>query len=210
LPGPGERVKDEGMDDKPMIERVIKYVLTLSDEEFTALSVFKIAQDLNIDRFKLSREFKSQRDMTLEDFLFKEKMTRSALMLLAYRDFTIKEVAERLGFCTCDYFIRKFRQFYGIVPGKYREYKMPRSGIGDRRSGLKDRRHKVKKSKIPKTGDRRTGPKDRRNGRKDRRKQHNNHHDPDMKAVPGQNGEKGNSCENCYFKKFALNCDDMK
>ena len=206
--------KDEGMDDKPIVERIIKYVLIMEDEEFAALSVCKLAEEFDIDRFKLSREFKRETDINLENFLLKEKMTRAALMLMAYRDITIKEVAERIGFCTCDYFIRKFRQYYGIVPGKYKEYKTPRSGIEDRRNGLKDRRQKIQESKIPDTGDRRTGPKDRRTGQKDRRKKHNNHQNSDrnldMKSFPDQKGENENSCENCYFKRFALNFDDWK
>ena len=109
------------MDDQLIAERVIRSVLTMSAEEFPALSVTKLAKDLALDRFKLSREFRQQTGMTLEDFLFKEKMTRAAFMLLAYRDISVKEVAERIGFCTCDYFIRKFRHYYGIVPGKYKQ-----------------------------------------------------------------------------------------
>jgi len=202
------------MDDKLMAERVIKYVLTMSDEELSALSICKLARELDIDRFKLSREFKRLTDMGLEDFLFKEKMTRAALMLMAYQDITIKEVAERMGFCTCDYFIRKFRQFYGTVPGKYKEYKTPRSGIEDRRRGLKNRRQKNNKNNIPNKGDRRTGQEDRRSGRKDRRKQHNDLHDsnqdPGMKTEKGQKGENAESCYNCYFRKFVLNFDDLK
>jgi len=202
------------MDDKLMAERVIKYVLTMSDEELSALSICKLARELDIDRFKLSREFKRLTDMGLEDFLFKEKMTRAALMLMAYQDITIKEVAERMGFCTCDYFIRKFRQFYGTVPGKYKEYKTPRSGIEDRRRGLKNRRQKNNKNNIPNKGDRRTGQEDRRSGRKDRRKQHNDLHDsnqdPGIKTGTGQKGENAESCYNCYFRKFVLNFDDLK
>ena len=73
------------------------------------------------------------------------------------------------------------------VPGKYKAYKTPRSGIGDRRSGLKDRRQRMEKSKIPNSGDRRKGPKDRRVRQKDRRKQNSNHiyHD-NPNPLPGQ------------------------
>ena len=137
------RVKDEGMDDKPMVERIIQYVLTMADEEFAGLSVGKLAQLFEMDRYKISRQFKSQTGMTLEEFLYKEKMTRAALLLLAYRDITVKKVAERIGFCSPDYFIRKFRQFYGVVPGKYSEFKAKRSGIRDRRQGVIDRRQKM-------------------------------------------------------------------
>jgi hypothetical protein len=44
----------------------------------------------------------------------------------------VKEVGNRLGFCTCDYFIRKFRKYYGIVPGQFKEFRMQRSEEEDR------------------------------------------------------------------------------
>ncbi|MGD2093163.1 MAG: AraC family transcriptional regulator [Candidatus Aminicenantes bacterium] len=197
------------MDDKPMVERIIKYVLTMVDEEFAGLSVGKLAQWFEMDRFKLSREFKNHTGMTLEEFLYKEKMTRAALLLLAYKNITVKKVAEKIGFCSKDYFIRKFRQFFGVVPGKYSEFKAKRSEIRDRCNGDKDRRQKIVKASIPETGDRRTGP-------KDRRKRNPNHNDnintnplPE-RVLDVMNGKKGNPCEKCYFRLFALNFDDLK
>lgn len=204
------------MEEKTMSNQVIRSVLTMPDEEFAAISVGKLARLFEMDRYKLSRQFKSQTGMTLEEFLYKEKMTRAALLLLAYRDITVKKVAERIGFCSPDYFIRKFRQFYGVVPGKYSEFKAKRPGIKDRRKGVKDRRQKMVENKIPETGDRRKGLKDRRHGTKDRRKLGPNHNDNiNPHPLPERvleviDGKKGNSCDNCYFKKFALNFDDLK
>lgn len=116
------------MENNNVSDEVIKYVLTLTDDEFAGLSVGTLAYSFKIDRFKLLRQFKHQTDMTLEDFLLKEKMARAAFLLKAYVDVTVKEVSERIGFCTCDYFIRKFRSFYGIPPGRYREFKTGHSG----------------------------------------------------------------------------------
>lgn len=186
------------------------------DEEFAAISVGELARLFETDRYKLSRQFKTQTGMTLEEFLYKEKMTRAALLLLAYKNITVKKVAERIGFCSPDYFIRKFRQFFGVVPGKYSEFKAKRSGIRDRRNGIHDRRQKMLECKIPGTGDRRTGPKDRRRGADDRRKRNPNHNDnintnplPE-RVLEVMDGKKGNPCENCYFRLFALNFDDLK
>ena len=82
------------MEDNTISQQVIRHVLTMVDEEFAGLSVGKLAQLFEMDRYKLSRQFKSQTGMTLEEFLYKEKMTRAALLLLAYRDITVKKVAE--------------------------------------------------------------------------------------------------------------------
>jgi AraC-like DNA-binding protein len=114
------------MTDKEISDQVIQVVLNMPDRELGGLSVTKLARILEVDRFRLSRQFKRQKDMTLECFLFKEKMTRAAFLLMG-RSTAVKEVARRLGFCTCDYFIRKFREYYGIVPGQFKEFRMQRS-----------------------------------------------------------------------------------
>ena len=67
--------------------------------------------------------------MTLEHFLFKEKMDRATYLLKAYQNITIKEIAERIGFCTSNYFIQKFKEYYGVAPGKYRELKLVFPGM---------------------------------------------------------------------------------
>lgn len=121
------------MTDKEISDQVIQVVLTLPDRELAVLSVTKLARILEVDRFRISRLFKRQKGMTLECFLFKEKMTRAAFLLMV-RSIAVKEVARRLGFCTCDYFIRKFREYYGIVPGQFKEFRMQRSeGEGRRK-----------------------------------------------------------------------------
>lgn len=197
------------MEEKEISNQVIRHVLTMVDKEFAAISVGKLAQLFEMDRYKLSRQFKSQTGMTLEEFLYKEKMTRAALLLLAYKDINVKKVAERIGFCSPDYFIRKFRQFYGVVPGKYSEFKAKCPGIRDRRKGIKDRRQKMVESNIPGTGDLRQGPNDRRKPSSN----HNHHVNPNPLSGGGpdvKDGKKGNSCQDCYFRKFALNFDDLK
>lgn len=112
------------MDDKKEIfNQVQQHVLTVSDQELAGLSVSILAYKFNIDRFKLSRQCKRQTGMTLENFLFKEKMTRAAFLLTGHNRITVKEVSEKVGYCTSDYFIRKFKKFHGMAPGKYKYFK---------------------------------------------------------------------------------------
>jgi methylphosphotriester-DNA--protein-cysteine methyltransferase len=66
-------------------------VLTISDRELAALSVARLARILEVDRFKLTRQFKRQKQMTLVCFLFKEKMTRVALLLIG-KNIAVKDV----------------------------------------------------------------------------------------------------------------------
>jgi AraC-like DNA-binding protein len=111
------------MEMKDVSTQVLEQVMKASDEEFANFSVGVLAYSLNINRFKLSRHFKQQTNMTLEHFLFKEKMNRAAYLLKTSHNLPIKQVAERIGFCSSDYFIQKFKEYFGVVPGKYRELK---------------------------------------------------------------------------------------
>ena len=104
-------------------DQVIRLVMTVTDHEFSGLSVSVLASWLNIDRYKLSRQFKRQTKMTLESFLFREKMARAAFLLITRKRIKVKDVSERIGYCNSDYFIKKFREYYGIVPGKYKTLK---------------------------------------------------------------------------------------
>jgi AraC-like DNA-binding protein len=109
--------------EKKVYDQVIRHVMGITDKEFADLSVATLANSLKIDRYKLSRQFKLQTEMTVEEFLFKEKMARAAFLLKSAVGMTVKDVSERIGFCTSDYFIRKFKKYYGIAPGKYKEFK---------------------------------------------------------------------------------------
>ncbi len=149
-------------------DRVIKFITTRDDKDFVALSVSSLAQKFKMDRFKLSRTFKAEKNMTLEFCLMQEKMLRCAFILMLNRDITVKEVSKLMGFCTCDYFIQVFKKYFGLVPGRYKEYKTRRGGMKDRRVGEPDRR-KNPDGLIPAAGDRRSDLKDRRVGPKDRR-----------------------------------------
>ncbi|MCP4149965.1 MAG: helix-turn-helix transcriptional regulator [bacterium] len=117
------------MANETLSEQVMKHVLSVTDREFAGLTVSILAILFNIERYNLSRQFKRQTQMTLEKFLLTEKMTRAAFLLRYSCDITVKEVAERIGFCTCDYFIRKFKEHYGVRPGRYKIFKHQRTEI---------------------------------------------------------------------------------
>jgi AraC-like DNA-binding protein len=69
----------------------------------------------------MSRSFTAEKNFTIEEFIFKIKIIRAASMLKEDPKITIKEVARRIGFCRCDYFIRIFKRYFGTTPARYRE-----------------------------------------------------------------------------------------
>ena len=102
-------------------DRVVEYVLTRSLEELAVLTVEQISTYLKVNRSHLSRSFKNEKSFTIEEFIFKIKIIRSAALLKDEGDLTIKDIAQKMGFCRCDYFIRIFKLYFGTTPAKYRE-----------------------------------------------------------------------------------------
>jgi AraC-like DNA-binding protein len=169
------------MKKKRLSERAADVITRCNPVEFASLSVTIIAKKLGVTIPHLSRAFKNDRGYTLKEYLVRGKIARSQFLLLNNRKLKVKEAAALLHFCSTDYFIKVFRRYIGMPPGKYREMYSSSSrpaelyqgiekrlAITDRRAGPKDRR----KEKIPieierrnflyNGGDRRIGPADRR------------------------------------------------
>jgi len=108
------------MKGKSLSDRVVEYVITRNLDDLASLSVENIASHLDHNRCHLSRAFKHEKNFTVEEFIFKIKIIRAASLLKDDMDMTIKDVARKIGFCRCDYFIRIFKNYFGTTPAKYR------------------------------------------------------------------------------------------
>lgn len=168
------------MKDEKLSDKVVKYIMTRKDADFGGLTVNEIADAFGIDRFRLSRVFKAEKEKTLEAYLCQERMMRCAHLLISESQMTVRDISELIGFCTCDYFNQVFKRHFGITPGQFRQCKTKRTGQ-DRRHTVKDRRRNLR-GPLPVSGDRRAGQKDRRRGPSDRRTTG----EPDnFEAIPG-------------------------
>lgn len=183
------------MEDKSIAEQVVQYIIKIPHDEFSSLSVCKLARELGIDRTRMSKQFKQERNVKLEDFLFQQRMGRAAVLLTSRKGITVKEVSEAVGFTTCDYFIKRFKEYFGIVPGKFRQLRKRRDKRGDRRSMKGDRRKRSDKNKVKETGERRQGVSERREGPKDRRKI-----EPEAPKCPVEEKKTNGNCDTCKFK----------
>lgn len=125
--------KTAKMEEKRISDQVVQYIIKMSHEEFSSLTVGKLAQELGIDRTKMSKQFKRERNIKLETFLFQQRMGRAAVLLTSRKGITVKEVSETVGFGTVDYFIKKFKEHFGIVPGKFRQLRKRKNKKNNRR-----------------------------------------------------------------------------
>ncbi|MGD2084767.1 MAG: AraC family transcriptional regulator [Candidatus Aminicenantes bacterium] len=106
-----------------LVDCVIQFVLKCTDEELGVLSVTKLAREFSISESFLSRQFKRSKHFTIGKYIFRERMFRAALLLQKSKYATLKSLAETIGFYDYDYFVRMFKQFYGVSPSQYRKCK---------------------------------------------------------------------------------------
>lgn len=107
---------------KSTSERAIEYILTRSLDDLAVLTVEEIATNLNINRTSMARSIKNEKGFTIEEFITKIKIFRSAVLLKDSETLSIKEVARKMGFCRVDYFIQIFKVYFGTTPLKYRQF----------------------------------------------------------------------------------------
>ena len=132
------------MKNNDLANQVTKFLLTCDDKMLRILSVTSLARLFNVDRSHLAREFKASKKYTLCQFIQKEKMGRAVCLLIlnSSSQLTVKRLSEKMGYCSPEYFREIFKKHFGVVPSKYREYK-----ILLKKKSLDDRRKKSEKKR---------------------------------------------------------------
>jgi two-component system response regulator YesN len=102
-------------------DRVAEFVLTRGNDELALLKVSIIADTFGVNPSYLSRTFKADKDITLNEFITGQKMFRSALMLKKNRSLTMEDLATIVGFSRADYFITLFKNYFGVHPQKFKK-----------------------------------------------------------------------------------------
>ncbi|MCP5102459.1 MAG: helix-turn-helix domain-containing protein [bacterium] len=107
-------------------DRVTEFILTREMDQLAMLKVSSIASTFNVNPSYLSRIFKGDKDITLNEFITGEKMFRSALLLKKDRHVTMDELARIVGFSRADYFITLFKNYFGVHPKKFKKNRKKR------------------------------------------------------------------------------------
>ena len=83
------------------------------------LSLTGIAENIFISPKYLSHLFKEKTGQNLTEYIFGLRMEKS-VELLRETDYNIEKIAGMVGFNTPHYFIKKFKEVYGVTPKKYK------------------------------------------------------------------------------------------
>lgn len=79
----------------------------------------EVADHLHLSKHYLCHLFKQHTGMTLTEYLLDKRLS-AANDLLDKQNISVRAVAEKLGFSSESYFIAKYKDRYGITPGKKR------------------------------------------------------------------------------------------
>jgi AraC-like DNA-binding protein len=105
-------------------DRVVECILTLEGTDLETLSVKSLSNKLGVSEFQLWRSFKIEKEMNLQEYIFRIKIHRAAVLLHDQIDLPIKKIASKVGYYSYGYFIKVFKRYFGTTPGKYREMKI--------------------------------------------------------------------------------------
>ncbi|MEF3307434.1 response regulator [Paenibacillus sp. GYB004] len=82
------------------------------------ISLEEVADHLHLNASYFSRLFKKETNETFVDFVTRTKMEK-AKELLDLSRYTVREVADRLGYDNKSYFVKLFKAFCGVTPKEY-------------------------------------------------------------------------------------------
>lgn len=103
------------------IKRINK-VLTFIDENLdTELSLQKISNVAYYSPFHLHRLFKAITNETLNTYITRKRIERTAIMLIHNKELGIAEIADKYGFNSDSTFSRTFKKLYGQSPSEFRK-----------------------------------------------------------------------------------------
>jgi AraC-like DNA-binding protein len=101
------------------VQECCDYIDLHMEESFT---LGDMAEKLRYSEVYLCRKFKEETGKTFRDYVRSRKLERARDMM-ADNSLPIKEISERLGFCSLSYFGKSFKDAYGMSPSEWRQKK---------------------------------------------------------------------------------------
>jgi AraC family transcriptional regulator len=102
---------------KKRIIKAIKYIDSNLDAD---LSLEKIAEIATYSSFHFHRIFKLTTGETLQNYIIRKKIEKSALYLAVKKEIELKDIYLDLGFSNHSVFSKTFKKYYGIAPSSFR------------------------------------------------------------------------------------------
>lgn len=86
------------------------------------LPLSELARQTGYTEYYLSKKFKKEMNLSLNEYIRRQRLERAALLLRTTTD-DVQDISARLQFCSQSYFSEHFRKAYGASPMEYRQRK---------------------------------------------------------------------------------------
>ncbi len=103
-----------------IVTRIIKAITYVEDNLYEELMLNDVAEKSHFSPFHFHRLFSVVAQETLNNFIKRKRIEKSASFLLHKEELSITEVSEKVGFSSLSSFSRAFKQFYGMSPVKFK------------------------------------------------------------------------------------------
>jgi YesN/AraC family two-component response regulator len=106
----------------PLDEKFLEKMEKILEERLSdpAFGVDTLARTMHMSRMQLHRKIKALTGLPASDFLRSQRLKHAA-RILKTTDLSVNEIAYQSGFNNPSYFVRRFKQAYGMTPGEYRK-----------------------------------------------------------------------------------------
>jgi two-component system response regulator YesN len=108
--------KDVDLHQQSLIQAIKSYI----DSNLAMVSLQAIADHVSLHPVYVSKLFRKLCDISISDYLLKLKMEHALAFLRDTGD-KVYEISEKLGYSNSQYFIKVFKDYYGMTPQEFRE-----------------------------------------------------------------------------------------
>lgn len=104
-------------EDVILLRQVKQYVCDHLAED---LSLESVAEALHFNPKYFSRKFRNTTNMTLTNYITMLRLEKASILLRRSTD-SVEQIASSVGYNSSQYFIRKFKECYGVTPSEFRK-----------------------------------------------------------------------------------------
>ena len=102
---------------KQNLQNIKKYL----DEHYEEkISLDDLSELFGVNKFYLTRIFREQFDISVNDYLTQVRIMH-AKQMLDFTDLSVQKIAQKCGISNSNYFCRLFKAWEGVSPGEYRK-----------------------------------------------------------------------------------------
>ncbi len=109
--------ENPGYSKNPLALRIKNYL----EHNFShPIDCSSVSEALEINRSYASTLFRSEFNMTMQDYLTMLRLESAEVLLSSEEDLKVEDVAHFCAFASASYFVKVFRKYYGMTPKEYR------------------------------------------------------------------------------------------